>query len=84
MAQPMLPGGSGRERGSRLLVGDGGPSIPAARKAYASAQINERRARILSEALALIVETGSTGFYGAGAQPARRGCAAYALLCIWR
>ncbi len=32
------------------------------RKTYASAQIHERRARIISEALALIIETGSTGF----------------------
>jgi AcrR family transcriptional regulator len=58
----MLSGGSGRERGSRPLAGEGEHSIPTGRKAYASAQINERRARILTEALALIVETGSTGF----------------------
>jgi len=42
--------------------GDGDALIPVRRKTYASAQINERRARILSEALALIIETGSTGF----------------------
>jgi AcrR family transcriptional regulator len=42
--------------------GDGAALTPVRRKTYASAQINERRARILSEALALIIETGSTGF----------------------
>ena len=42
--------------------GDGDALNPTRRKTYASAQINERRARILSETLALIIETGSTGF----------------------
>ncbi len=44
------------------MVDDGEGVIRARRRAYTSAQINERRARILSEALALIIETGSTGF----------------------
>jgi AcrR family transcriptional regulator len=45
-----------------MACGDGEGLAPVKRKTYASAQINERRARILSEALALIIETGSTGF----------------------
>jgi AcrR family transcriptional regulator len=45
-----------------MLDGDGDAGVSARRKTYASAQINERRARIRSEALALIIETGSTGF----------------------
>jgi AcrR family transcriptional regulator len=45
-----------------MAGGDGEALAPTRRKTYASAQINERRARILSEALALIIETGSTGF----------------------
>ena len=45
-----------------MASGDGEALVPGRRKAYASAQINERRARILSEALALIIATGSTGF----------------------
>ena len=45
-----------------MPAGDGEEVIPSRRRTYASAQINERRARILSETLALIIETGSTGF----------------------
>ena len=45
-----------------MQITDVEAAVPSRRKTYASAQINERRARILSEALALIIETGSTGF----------------------
>ena len=45
-----------------MAGGSGEALVPGRRKTYASAQISERRARILSEALSLIIETGSTGF----------------------
>ena len=45
-----------------MAGGDGETLVTSRRKTYASAQISERRARILSEALSMIIEIGSTGF----------------------
>jgi AcrR family transcriptional regulator len=45
-----------------MAGGDGDTLVATRRRTYASAQISERRARILAAALDLIIETGSTGF----------------------